>query len=49
MSFNGKPYTKNWLSHLKLMKGATLEFEMGDTPNKQLGVQKDVPYSLSNE
>lgn len=50
LTINGKPYTKNWLSHSKLMKGATLDFDMGDTPNEQRGVQKeDVPYSLSNE
>lgn len=50
MTVNGKPYTKNWLSHKELMKGATIHFEMTDTPNKTRGTKKsDYPYSLSNE
>ena len=48
--FNGKEYSKNWLSHLELMKGATIDFKMGATPNKQRGTdEKDFPYSFSNE
>lgn len=50
MKLNGKPYTRNWLSHSELMKGAVLDFEMTETPNKERGVSKDdVPYSLSND
>ncbi len=49
-SFNGKEYSKNWLSHSELMKGAVIDFKMGTTPNKQRGTdEKDFPYSFSNE
>ena len=49
-SFNGKEYSKNWLSHSELMKGAVIDFKMGATPNKQRGTdEKDSPYSFSNE
>ena len=48
--WNGKSYTKNWISHSELMKGATLDIEMSDQPNKERGTKKaDVPYSLSTE
>ena len=41
-------YSKNWLSHEELMKGATLKFEMSSQPNKQRGTdEKDFPYSYS--
>jgi len=50
MKFNGKEYTKNWLSYEALMKGAVIDFEMSDTPNKNRGIKnEDSPYSLSNE
>ncbi|WP_027125100.1 GH92 family glycosyl hydrolase [Gelidibacter mesophilus] len=50
MTLNGKNYSKNWLSHKELMKGAVLDFKMSNKPNKTRGVSKeDVPYSLSNE
>ena len=50
MEVNSKEYTKNWLSHKELMKGATINIEMGSEPNKNRGTQqKDLPYSLSNE
>lgn len=50
MKVNGKAYTKNWLSHLELQKGATIDFEMDAAPNKNRGTSKaDEPYSLSNE
>ncbi|UNY99449.1 GH92 family glycosyl hydrolase [Zhouia spongiae] len=49
-SFNGKNYTKNYISHKELMKGAVINFEMGSKPNKSRGINKtDFPYSLSNE
>lgn len=48
--FNGKDYTKNWVSHTELMKGATISIEMAPEPNTERGTKKeDVPYSLSNE
>jgi predicted alpha-1,2-mannosidase len=50
LKFNGKVDTKNWLSHSELLKGATIDFEMSKTANKNRGTaQKDFPYSLSNE
>jgi predicted alpha-1,2-mannosidase len=50
MELNGKNYTKNYLSHKELMKGAVIDIEMGDTPNKNRGTKKsDFPYSLTNE
>lgn len=46
---NGKPYTKNWLSHTELMKGAVIQFNMSATPGRKRGTQPtDFPYSLSN-
>ncbi|MDD7888079.1 GH92 family glycosyl hydrolase [Flavivirga sp. 57AJ16] len=50
MKINGTKYSKNWLSFKELVKGAVLDFDMSDTPNKQRGINKsDYPYSLSNE
>lgn len=50
MKFNGKPYTKTWLSYSELMKGATLDFVMDSKPNKSRGTKnEDLPYSLSND
>lgn len=50
MTYNGNAYTKNWLSHKELLKGAVIDFDMSDTPNKSRGTAKeDYPYSLSNE
>lgn len=50
MKLNGKTYTKNWLSHSELMKGAILDFDMSATPNNKRGIKKeDFPYSLTNE
>jgi predicted alpha-1,2-mannosidase len=49
LSVNGKPYSKNWLSHSELMKGATLDFRMGDKPSKTRGTkEEDLPYSFSD-
>jgi predicted alpha-1,2-mannosidase len=48
MKFNKKTYTKNWLSHEALMRGAVIDIEMASNPNKQRGTQKnDYPYSFS--
>jgi predicted alpha-1,2-mannosidase len=50
MTLNGKPYSKNWLSHQELMQGAILNFTMSASPNKQRGVKpEDFPYSFSTE
>ncbi len=50
LKFNGKPYTKNYLTHEDLLKGANLVFDMSSVPNKQRGTSlSDAPYSFSNE
>jgi predicted alpha-1,2-mannosidase len=50
LQFNGKKYSKNWLSHHELMKGATLKFDMYPQPNKDRGTnEKDFPYSYSKD
>lgn len=50
MQWNGKEYSKNYINHSELIKGAKLDFTMGDTPNKNRGVlDSDLPYSLSKE
>ncbi|PIF43515.1 putative alpha-1,2-mannosidase [Chryseobacterium sp. 52] len=50
LNVNLRSYSKNWLSHQELMKGAVLEFEMDSKPNKERGSQeKDFPYSMSKE
>jgi len=41
---------QNRLSHFDLLKGGTLNIEMGATPNKKHGTREaDAPYSLSKE
>ncbi|QQL50827.1 GH92 family glycosyl hydrolase [Mucilaginibacter ginkgonis] len=48
VSYNGKPYDLNWLSHSGLMKGATVNFSMSPQPNKTRGIKPaDYPYSMS--
>jgi predicted alpha-1,2-mannosidase len=37
VSWNGKPWTKSWISHAELAAGGTLEFTMGATPNTRFG------------
>lgn len=50
LNVNFRSYSKNWLSHQELMKGAVLEFEMDSKPDKERGSQeKDFPYSMSKE
>lgn len=50
LKYNGKPYSKNWLSHSTLLQGATLDFDMSETPNKERGTnESDFPYSLSTD
>lgn len=48
ITFNGQPYSKNWLSHKALMEGANIRFSMASVPDMQLGVSQDAyPYSFS--
>ncbi|PVY43731.1 GH92 family glycosyl hydrolase [Pontibacter virosus] len=50
MRLNGKSYDKNWLSHSELLKGAAIDFQMTNSPNKQRGTKEGAyPYSLSRE
>ena len=45
---NGQPYAHNWISYSEILKGATLDFEMGAVPSKQRGTgSEDAPYSFS--
>lgn len=43
---NGKPYNRTWLQYTDIMKGGTLEIEMGEKPNKQWGTEKAFSGSL---
>ena len=48
LTMNGKIYTKNWLNHFDMLKGAELKFRMGDNPQKNRGAEVgDMPYSFS--
>lgn len=38
---NGKSYTKSYITYEDIMKGGTLEFIMGNKPNKHFGANKD--------
>ena len=50
LKFNGANYTKNWISHFDLQKGAKLDFSMTNMPNKTKGTKDvDFPYSLSTD
>jgi len=47
-SLNGKPYTRNFITHKDITKGGHLKFEMGTEPNRNRGVgKKDKPYSMT--
>lgn len=37
---NGKPYNKSYISHSDITRGGTLEFVMGDKPNKKWATNK---------
>ena len=50
MKVNGKKYTRTYLEHDLLKKGAVINFAMADEPTKNRSVsQQDRPYSFSNE
>ncbi|MEO8786786.1 MAG: glycoside hydrolase domain-containing protein, partial [Chitinophagaceae bacterium] len=36
IKLNGKPYQKLYITHADMVKGGTLEFEMGSKPNQKL-------------
>ena len=44
---NGNPYTHSFITYNDMISGGTLEFIMGDKPNKQFGAkQEDRPSSI---
>ena len=48
MKVNGKNYTRNYLTHDQLLKGAKIQYQMSGTPNMSRGVgEQDAPYSFS--
>jgi putative alpha-1,2-mannosidase len=48
MTFNAKPYQKNWISHSELQNGGTINFIMNKVPNKNRGISANAyPYSFS--
>ncbi|MGZ5221714.1 MAG: GH92 family glycosyl hydrolase, partial [Chitinophagaceae bacterium] len=50
LQWNGKIVSTNWISHTELMKGGSLNWHMGNTPNKKRGIASTAwPYSFSNE
>jgi predicted alpha-1,2-mannosidase len=50
MRVNGKEYTRNYLTHDALTKGATIKLDMSITPNRSRGTaDEDAPYSFSKE
>lgn len=49
LKLNNQPYSKNYINHSIIQKGATLNYIMNATPNKLRGINKgDVPYSYSS-
>ena len=47
---NGKPWHKSWISHDDIVKGGTLIFKMGPTPNKSWGNSPDdFPPSMTKQ
>lgn len=43
-TLNGKPYTKSYLTFADIANGGLLEFQMGDSPNRQWGTgEGDIP------
>ena len=50
MRLNGAPYSKTYISHADILAGGTLEFEVGDQPNKAWGRDPaDWPQSRIDE
>ncbi|MFC4162738.1 GH92 family glycosyl hydrolase [Epilithonimonas zeae] len=48
LKFNSKNYSKNWIDHFELLKGAKLKFDMSSKPNTERGIQdSDAPFSMS--
>lgn len=47
LKINGKPWTKTWVPHDLIAKGATLDFVMGPRPSRWGSGVDDVPRSLT--
>ena len=46
IKLNGQPQSHVWIKHADVIKGGTLELQMGNTPDKKLGADlKDLPPS----
>ena len=47
-TLNGQPLTTNYITYEDIMRGGTLTFQMGPTPNRQRNTSKSAaPFSLS--
>jgi predicted alpha-1,2-mannosidase len=47
---NGKNYTRNFIKHIDIMNGGSMDFDMSPAPNFNRGINtEDFPYSFSNE
>ena len=47
-TLNGKPYTRNYLTHSDIVKGGILKLKMGNQPALDRGIaENDKPFSLS--
>ena len=50
LSVNGRKYSRNYLTHEQLTRGAKLRFKMSSTPDERRGTApEDAPYSFSNQ
>ena len=46
-TLNGKPYTRNYITHQDIVNGGVMEFVMGDKPNKEWGAAaEDCPPTV---
>ena len=44
---NGKPYTRNYITHQDIVNGGVMKFVMGDKPNKEWGTAaEDCPPTV---
>ncbi len=50
LSVNGKPYERTWITYDTFGQGATLQFKLGPTPNKEWGTKPDdAPPSFAED
>ncbi len=49
LTYNGRPWSKSWLSHETLIGGGTLEFEMDNKPGNWGSAEKDCPVSAISD